>query len=151
MAISDAGSNIVHCVLYRDAERGIEWLEHALGFVPRVVYREPSTNVIVHAELTLGSDAAATGMVMIGTAGHNPRTAAWNKQPDEAGGVTAGAYLMVADCGPVYAQAATAGAEILLPLETMSYGGQAFTVRDPEGHIWSVGEYNPWTVEHSEG
>ena len=26
----------------------------------------------------------------------------------------------------------------------MDYGGQAFTVQDPEGHHWSVGEYDPW-------
>jgi hypothetical protein len=26
------------------------------------------------------------------------------------------------------------------------YGGKAFIVRDPEGHIWSIGEYIPWST-----
>ena len=33
---------------------------------------------------------------------------------------------------------------MLLDLREMDYGGKAFTVRDPEGHIWAVGEYDPW-------
>ncbi|HEY6251202.1 MAG TPA: glyoxalase, partial [Candidatus Angelobacter sp.] len=24
------------------------------------------------------------------------------------------------------------------------YGGRAFTCRDPEGHLWNVGSYDPW-------
>ena len=28
----------------------------------------------------------------------------------------------------------------------MDYGGKAFAVRDPEGHIWSVGEYDPFAL-----
>jgi hypothetical protein len=26
----------------------------------------------------------------------------------------------------------------------MEYGGKAFTVKDPEAYLWSVGEYDPW-------
>ncbi len=26
----------------------------------------------------------------------------------------------------------------------MDYGGKAFTCRDPEGHVWNIGEYDPW-------
>jgi len=26
----------------------------------------------------------------------------------------------------------------------MEYGGKAFVVKDPEGYVWSVGEYDPW-------
>jgi uncharacterized glyoxalase superfamily protein PhnB len=31
-----------------------------------------------------------------------------------------------------------------MELRTMDYGGKAFTVRDPEGYTWAVGEYDPW-------
>jgi len=37
-----------------------------------------------------------------------------------------------------------AKAEIIMEIKTMEYGGKAFTVRDPEGYLWSVGEYSPW-------
>ena len=33
-----------------------------------------------------------------------------------------------------------------MQLQTMEYGGQAFTARDPEGYSWAVGEYDPWTA-----
>jgi uncharacterized glyoxalase superfamily protein PhnB len=33
---------------------------------------------------------------------------------------------------------------MIFELETKEYGGKAFTCRDPEGHIWSIGEYDPW-------
>jgi uncharacterized glyoxalase superfamily protein PhnB len=50
----------------------------------------------------------------------------------------------VDDCEPVYAKAKEAGAEVVMELKTMDYGGKAFAVRDPEGYLWSVGEYDPW-------
>ena len=37
-----------------------------------------------------------------------------------------------------------AGAEIVWPLENPEYGGVFFACRDPEGHIWNVGSYDPW-------
>ena len=42
------------------------------------------------------------------------------------------------------ATAKAAGAKIIFELVTMDYGGKAFTCRDPEGHIWNIGEYDPW-------
>ena len=50
----------------------------------------------------------------------------------------------------MYASAQAAGAEIVQPLRTMDYGGKAFTVRDPEGYMWSVGEYDPWASHEQE-
>jgi uncharacterized glyoxalase superfamily protein PhnB len=34
-----------------------------------------------------------------------------------------------------------------MELKEMEYGGKAFSVRDPEGYLWSVGEYDPWAFE----
>jgi uncharacterized glyoxalase superfamily protein PhnB len=52
--------------------------------------------------------------------------------------------LIVSDCDSVYATAAAAGAEIVIPLADMDYGGRAFTCCDPEGRLWNVSSYNPW-------
>ena len=43
-------------------------------------------------------------------------------------------------------RAVEAGAEIVWPLESPEYGGVFFACRDPEGHIWNVGSYDPWAV-----
>ncbi len=137
--------SVIPSLLYRDANAGIAWLKAALGFEEKAVYRDEN-GVVEHAELVLGRDAGG-GMLMLGTAGRNLQTAAWYAMPDECGNrVTGAVYLIVPDCGPVYEEAKATGAEVLLELRTMDYGGQAFTVRDPEGHIWSVGEYDPWKV-----
>jgi uncharacterized glyoxalase superfamily protein PhnB len=131
----------IPAIRYADANKAIDWLKQALGFTEKAVYRDAS-GAVAHAELLLGN-----GMVMIGTVGLIKETAHWYVQPSATGGVTASIYLIVPDCDPVYASAKAAGAEILQELETKEYGGKAFTVRDPEGQIWSVGEYNPWASE----
>jgi uncharacterized glyoxalase superfamily protein PhnB len=40
--------------------------------------------------------------------------------------------------------AIAASAEIVIEIKDEDYGGRGFSCRDPEGHIWNVGTYNPW-------
>ena len=141
-AFAPAGSTLIPSLRYRDAYAAIEWLERALGFVRHAVYPGPD-NTVGHAELRHGG-----GMIMLGSAS-NPNGEHF-VSPAEAGNrVTSSLYLIVADCEPVYASAQAAGAEILMDLRTMDYGGKAFTVRDPEGFQWAVGEYNPWAAHEA--
>ena len=53
-------------------------------------------------------------------------------------------YLVVPDADATYATAKSAGATMVLDIRDMDYGGRAFTCRDPEGHLWSIGTYDPW-------
>jgi len=67
------------------------------------------------------------------------------KQPDEVGGAqTQTSYLVVADADAVHARAVAAGARIALALQDEDYGGRGFSCFDLEGHLWSVGTYDPW-------
>jgi uncharacterized glyoxalase superfamily protein PhnB len=67
------------------------------------------------------------------------------KQPDEIEGrETETVYVVVPDADVVYARAKEAGAKILLDIRDEDYGGRGFTCRDPEGHIWNFGTYDPW-------
>jgi uncharacterized glyoxalase superfamily protein PhnB len=34
-------------------------------------------------------------------------------------------------------------ADVVQPLTQQEYGGCDFTLRDPGGHLWSVGSYRP--------
>ena len=137
------GSTVIPGLSYRDAPAAIAWLERVLGFQRNAVYTAPGDDRVVHhAELTLGN-----GMVMLGTARTQGPHAHITTTPAETGGrVTSGAYIIVPDCGPVWESAKAANAEIVMQLQTMSYGGQSFSVRDPEGYLWSVGEYDPWAA-----
>ncbi len=131
------GSTVIPCLRYRDAPAAIAWLCHTFGFVEQLVVPEADGG-IAHAQLSLGG-----GMLMLGSVRDNDYGRLL-LQPDEAGGLgTQGIYLVVADVDAVHARAVAAGATIVLPLKDEEYGGRGFTCRDPEGHLWSIGSYDP--------
>ena len=133
------GSVLIPSLRYKDAHAAIAWLEKAFGFVRHAVYDGPD-GTVAHAELRFGN-----GMIMLGSASNPSPNAKIYATPGEIDGrVTSPLYLVAADCVPLYASAKAAGAEVVMELQTMDYGGKAFTVRDPEGYLWSVGEYDPW-------
>ena len=43
-------------------------------------------------------------------------------------------------------RAKAAGAEITSEPVTQSYGGRDYTCKDPEGHVWTFGTYDPWAA-----
>jgi uncharacterized glyoxalase superfamily protein PhnB len=133
-------ATVIPCLRYRDAPAAIDWLCAAFGFEKQAVYPNPD-GTIAHAQLTYGN-----GMIMLGSV--SAKDSEWGrliKQPDEIGGAeTQSAYLIVSDADAVYARAKAAGAEIVLDIKDEDYGGRGFTCRDPEGHIWNFGTYDPW-------
>lgn len=132
-------STIIPAMRYRNALRMIDWLEQAFGFEKQAVYMAGETTV-AHAQLTFGN-----GMIMLGSVDNGSKMQSLMTQPDEVGNrETQHSNLVVSDCEPIYATAKAAGAEMIMDLTPMDYGGKAFTCRDPEGHIWSIGEYDPW-------
>ena len=135
-----AGSMLIPSVRYKDAHAAIEWLERVLGFKRQAVYEGPDETV-AHAQLTFGG----TGMLMLGSASNAGPLREMYALPEEMGGrVTSPLYLVVDDCTPVWKRVKAEGAEVVMELREMEYGGKAFTVKDLEGYMWSVGEYDPW-------
>ena len=132
-------ATIIPALRYRDALAAIDWLCRAFGFGKRAVHAD-QRGVVQHAQLTFGN-----GMIMLGSV-DNDR--AWGRriaQPDEIGGrETQCPCVVVADCDAHYARAVAAGAEIVDPLEAKDYGGKGYSCRDPEGHLWWFGSYDPW-------
>ena len=132
-------TTLIPSMRYRDALVMIDWLERAFGFVRHSVYMGEN-GLVAHAELTFGN-----GMVMLGSVDNGSASSGMMRQPDEIDGAeTQTVYVVVADCDAVYAAARAEGAEMILDLTEQSYGGKGFTCRDPEGHIWSIGSYDPW-------
>jgi uncharacterized glyoxalase superfamily protein PhnB len=67
------------------------------------------------------------------------------KTPRDLGGAgTQTAYIIVEDADVHYRRAVAAGAQIIMDIKDQSYGGRGYTCRDPEGHIWSFGTFDPW-------
>jgi uncharacterized glyoxalase superfamily protein PhnB len=135
-----AGSMLIPSLRYKDAHAGIAWLERVLGFERQAVYDGPE-GTVAHAQLTFGG----TGMLMLGSAGNPNPNPELNARPEEIGGrVTSPMYLVVKDCAPLWERVQAEGATVVMELKEMDYGGKSFTVKDPEGYVWSVGEYDPW-------
>ena len=131
-------STTIPCVRYRDAPAAIDWLCLAFGFEKQLVVPD-NDGGIAHAQLSFGN-----GMVMLGSIVDSDYGRLM-KQPDEIGKAnTQGCYLVVDDADRVYRRAIEAGAEIVLDIKDEDYGGRGFTCRDLEGHVWSLGTYDPW-------
>jgi uncharacterized glyoxalase superfamily protein PhnB len=50
----------------------------------------------------------------------------------------------VADVRAHYDNAKAAGASIVDEYAEKEYGGAGYAARDPEGHLWYFGSYDPW-------
>jgi uncharacterized glyoxalase superfamily protein PhnB len=136
----ESHSTVIPALRYRNAPAAIDWLCQVFGFTRRAVYANPD-GTIAHAELALGG-----GMIMLGSAKDDKNSQRFSS-PDELDGVeTRGAYIVVADADAVHARAVAAGATIIRPLQNTDYGSREFAVKDPEGHSWSAGTYDPWAA-----
>jgi uncharacterized glyoxalase superfamily protein PhnB len=134
-------STVIPAMRYRDANAAIDWLCNVFGFQRHAVYPGPG-NTVGHAELTLGS-----GMIMLGSEKDDEYGRGF-KSPSELGDKeTRSTYIIVSDADEVYQRAKAAGGTIVRELQNTDYGSREFTVKDPEGHSWSVGTYNPWKAQ----
>ncbi|CAN5425117.1 VOC family protein [soil metagenome] len=132
-------STVIPAMRYQNALVAIEWLCRAFGFEKQAVFMGEG-EVVMHAQLTFGN-----GMVMLGSVQNGTAYSKLMAQPDEIGmRETQSACLIVSDADAVYATAKAAGGEMVMDIADASYGGRAFICRDLEGHLWSIGTYDPW-------
>jgi uncharacterized glyoxalase superfamily protein PhnB len=129
---------IIPALRYRDAPAAIDWLCRAFGFERHAVHPN-ETGGVAHAQLAFGN-----GMIMLSTASDDE----WGRriaQPDEIGGrETQCACVIVSDPDAHYNTAKATGAAIIDDIKDNDYGGRGYSCRDPEGHLWWFGSYDPW-------
>lgn len=131
-------TTIVPTLRYRNALIMIDWLCTAFGFTRHAVYADG--DCVHHAQLTFGN-----GMVMVGSAGRGGAWDSLSAQPDEIGmRETQACCVIVSDADIHYRQAKAAGATIVIDIANQDYGGRGYACRDPEGHLWWFGSYDPW-------
>jgi len=138
MRAAEFTPTVVPTLRYRDVAAAIDWLCEAFGFERRaVVHGEDGT--VRYAELMFGR-----GMIMVAPADGSDLDA-FMKHPSDMGGVeTQICYLFVADASAHCARAKRAGADIILDIEDEDGKGRGYSCRDPEGHVWNFGTYDPW-------
>ena len=136
----DTRSTVIPAMRYADAPAAIEWLEKVFGFERKAVHEGPN-GTIAHAELTLGG-----GMIMLGTGKDDEFGSGFTSPANLGGKESRSVYIVVPDADAAYARAVAAGAVIVRPIQDTPYGSREFSLRDPEGHSWSVGTYDPWAA-----
>ncbi|MEL6680888.1 MAG: VOC family protein [Pseudomonadota bacterium] len=121
------GPAIVPYLSYVDAKGAMAFLSRAFAFETVQAF-DGEDGRLVHGEMKYG-----TGVIMLGSV--------------EAGGAKAspGIYVVVADVDAHHARAREAGAQIVYGPEDTEFGTRRYRAKDPEGHEWSFGTYQPST------
>ena len=123
---------------YADARTAIAWLGTTFGFEEQFVVPGDGDD-IAHAQLRFGDS-----LMMLGSA----RTDEYNlRTPRELhGAFTHKFHVHVPDPDAHYAHVRAANADIVLAPAATSAGGRAYSVRDPEGYVWTFGTSHPALV-----
>lgn len=117
---------------FNDARAAVAFLKDAFGFEEVAVYaREDDPAIVEHAEMRwpLG------GGIMFGTAGKDDSPFGQRKPGNDS------VYVVCDDPDALFARATAAGATVVRGLRDEDYGSRGFSVRDPEGNLWSFGTY----------
>lgn len=135
---------IVPMVAYENAAAAIDWLGEAFGFREREGQRYTAPDgTVTHAELE--RDGA---IVMLATPNADYQAPKRHRETCEAARrwqdnpwVIDGLFVTVDDVDAHHAQAVSAGATVIRPLEdSVEAGMRLYTAEDLEGHRWMFGQ-----------
>jgi uncharacterized glyoxalase superfamily protein PhnB len=115
---------------YDDTPGGLRFLADVLGFRETLVVPDDAGG-ITHAELRWRDG----GAVMIGSTKHCDGV-----HSATVAGATS-VYVVTDDVDAVHQRCVSAGANVVAGLEDTDSGSHTFTVRDPEGNLWTFGTY----------
>ena len=132
-------ATVIPTLRYNDAVAAIDWRCDAFGFEKHLVVPDED-GTVVHAQLVFGN-----GMIMLGSSREGEFDDLQKAPAAFGGAVSQSPYIVVGDADEHYAHAVGAGAEIVLEIKDEDYGGRGYSCRDPEGHLWNFGSYDPWT------
>ena len=129
--MADRGAPLMSAITYQDPKAALRWLEAAFGFELFMLI-EDGEGGLVHSEMRFGD-----AVVMIGNEWSDD-----HKSPKSIGGKnTQTVHIQITtDLDAHCERARAAGGEILMEPETQFYGDRTYRCRDPEGHIWTVGQ-----------
>ena len=129
--------NLMPLMRYRDLAEAMSWLERAFGFEKQIAVSD-NDGAAIYGQMTY------RGSLMMMGAVRDTDLDKLMRQPDEVGDVeTQSCYIVVEDADTHYARAVDAGAEIVLEIKSDGLGRRGYSCRDPQGHIWNFGTYNP--------
>ncbi|MGR3804576.1 VOC family protein [Marinibacterium profundimaris] len=128
---------LIPATRYSDCEGALAFLKKVIGMEELAVHRDEA-GVIQHVEMKMGDS-----LFMFGPEAETPFARYMTAPRDTGGRETTTMYVIVKDVETHNAKAMAAGATIILPLEERPHGGLQYSLRDPEGHVWTIGTYDP--------
>ncbi|QBY05648.1 VOC family protein [Thalassotalea sp. HSM 43] len=130
-AIPEGFHSITPYLVCNGAEKAVEFYQHA--FNAQLVLRlDMPDGRIAHAEIKIGDSH-----IML----TNEHPEMGFVSPETLGGAGVSLMLYGDDCDAMFAQAISAGATELRPLTDQFYGDRTATVKDPFGHVWTIGTH----------
>lgn len=129
---NDTPTAVWPVLTFRDARAEMTFLREAFGLEEKVVIaREDDPTIIDHGEMGWPGGPG----IMFGSAGKDESPFGTREPGNDS------VYVVCDDPDSLYTRATAAGAEVVYELKDEDYGSRGFTVRDPEGILWSFGTY----------
>lgn len=126
---------VAPCLVVADGDAAVDFYRRAFAAVELFRATDATGTLIVVAALQING-----GTVMLSDAAAAGTGAAGEATPADVGGrTTVCIHLAVADADAMWSRAIAAGAAVALPLADRAWGERFGKLRDPFGHVWSVG------------
>ena len=128
--IPEGYHSVTPYLVIKGAANAIEFYKKAFGAIE--LMRMDHEGKIGHAELKIGDSP-----IML--ADENPEMG--YRGPEALGGTPVSLMIYVDDVDKIYPQAIAAGGVELKPLQDWFYGDRSGTLKDPFGHVWTIGTH----------
>ncbi|HMK61215.1 MAG TPA: VOC family protein [Dissulfurispiraceae bacterium] len=128
-AIAEGFHSVTPMIMFKNAQKAIEFYKRALGAVERFSMPGPDGKGVMHAEIMIGNSI----IMMSEENPQNPCTSA-----ETAGGSPVSFYIYTEAVDEAFRRAVEAGAKIKMSVQDMFWGDRAGTVEDPFGYSWML-------------
>ncbi len=130
-AIPDGYHSVTPYLHVQGAALAIEFYQRAFGATELFRLLAPNGK-IGHAEIKIGDSA-----IMLA----DPCETGGFRSPQSLGGSSVSLHVYVEDVDARFAQAVSAGAKVLRPLQDQFYGDRTGALEDPFGHVWFLASH----------
>lgn len=131
-------STLTPHLVVSDGDAAIAFYEKAFGAVVKERDLAEDGKRIMHAYLDIGAGGIYLRDEFPEIEKHGTAST-----PDQLGGVSCVFHLDVPDANVAWERAVAAGAEVVMALEDRPWGMRYGQIRDPFGHVWSIGSPLP--------
>src|SRR6201993_975483 len=130
-----------------NAAAAIDFYKKAFGAQELVRHSAPGTDKLMHAHLVVHG-----GHLMLSD-DFSSQMGGKSETPEALGGSPVTFHIHTDNADAVWAQATSAGAQVIMPLADQFWGDRYGQLRDPFGHKWSIGQTlrSPSQEEMEEG